>query len=126
MAEVLRHFRRGQQGVVVIYAVTVNVDLQTLDPTLAERLIGRPNAEPGVTRRIPGGVMVFESALISNQPGEPSLLRFVVQFGALRDAALVGNWLFNELRGSAAALSVAGHLIPLDHHTIIASFQQVA
>ena len=110
----------------MIYAVTVNVDLQTLDPTLPGRLIGRPNAEPGTTRRVPGGVIVFQSALISAQPGEPSLFRFVVQFGAPRDAALVGNWVFNELHGSAAALSVAGHLIPLDHRTIIMSFEQVA
>jgi hypothetical protein len=116
----------GVSEVNVIYAVTVHVDLQTLDPTLPGRLIGRANAEPGTTRRIPGGVIVFQSALISAQPGEPSLFRFVVQFGAPRDAALVGNWLFNELHGSAAALSVAGHLIPLDHHTIITSFEQVA
>jgi len=110
----------------VIYAVTVNVDLQTLDPTLPARIIGRTGAAPGTTRRIPGGVIVFQSALISSDPGQPSLFRFVIQFGAPRDAALVGNWLFNELIGNAVALSVAGHLIPLDHHTIIASFEQVA
>jgi hypothetical protein len=110
----------------VIYAVTVTVDLQTLDPSLPARLVGRPNPQPGATRRIPGGIMVLQSALISSEPGQTSVYRFVIQFGAPRDAALIGNWLFNELRDSAAALSIAGHLIPLDHHTIVKSLQQVA
>jgi hypothetical protein len=110
----------------LIYAVTVALDIQTLDPELADRLMARPNCEPGATLNVPGGVLVFQSALISRQPGEPSLYRFILQFGALRDAAVVGNWLFNQLRGSGAALLVAGHLIPIDHRTIINSLKQVA
>ena len=110
----------------MIYAVTVSLDLQTLDPTVPVRLVGRPDAEPGATRRVPGGVIVFQSAVISQQPGEFSLYRFVFQFGAPRDAAVIGNWLFSQLRDTGAALSLAGHLIPLDHHTIIASLKQVA
>ena len=110
----------------MIYAVTVAVDLQTLDPTLPSKLLGSRQCEPGMTRVVPGGVIVFQSAVISQQPGEPSLFRFVVQFGAPRDAGLFGNWLFNQLRDSAAALSVAGHPIPLDHRTIISSLKQVA
>jgi hypothetical protein len=75
---------------------------------------------------VPGGVIVFQSAVISRQPGEASLFRFVIQFGAPRDAAVLGNWLFSQLRDTAAALSIAGHLIPLDHRTIISSLKQVA
>lgn len=110
----------------MIYAVTVNLDIQTLDSELADRLMARPGCGPGATLAVPGGILVFQSALISSQPGEPSVFRFVLQFGALRDAAVVGNWLFNQLRGCGAALLIAGHLIPIDHRTIISSLKQVA
>lgn len=110
----------------LIYAVTVSIDLQTLDPTLPSKILGTLDCSPGATRAVPGGVIVFQSGLISQQPGEPSLYRFIVQFGALRDAAVMGNWLFNVLRDSAVALSVAGHIIPLDHRTIINTLKQVA
>lgn len=88
--------------------------------------MGRPDCTPGITRAIPGGVLVFQSAMLNMQPGEPSLFRYTLQFGAPRDAAVTGNWLFNQLRGSGAALHIAGHLIPLDHRTIINSLKQVA
>jgi hypothetical protein len=110
----------------MIYAVTVPVDLQTLDELVPLRLMNARMLEPGMSRKIPGGLIVFQSAAISNSPGEPSLFRFVVQFGALRNAAVVGNWLFSQLKDAPVALSLAGHPIALDHHTIIAGLKQVA
>jgi hypothetical protein len=110
----------------MIYAVTVAVDIQTLDPTLPARMIGRPVYALGATRQIPGGILAFQGALLNEMPGEPSLYRFNLQFGSLHDAGTVGNWLFAQLRGRAAALSLAGNPIPIDHHTIIHTLRQVA
>lgn len=110
----------------MIYAVTVPVDLQTLDATVPERLMQTAALAPGIGRTIPGGMIVFQSAAISAAPGEPSLYRFALQFGSLRHAAVVGNWLFNQLREMPVALSFAGHPIPLDHHTIISALKQIA
>ncbi len=110
----------------MIYAVTVSIDIQTLDPRLPAQLMGRTRLEPGAIRAIPRGVLVFQAAAHSSTPGEPSLYRFVLQFGAVRSAGIVGNWLFSQLNGVAAALAIAGHPVPIDHHTIIASLKQVA
>ena len=110
----------------MIYAVTVAVDIQTLDPMLPAKLMGAPVFTMGATRRIPGGILVFQSALVNDVPGEGSLYRFSLQFGSLHSAAAVGNWLFAQIHGTAAALSLAGHPIPIDHHTIIRTLQQVA
>jgi hypothetical protein len=110
----------------MIYAVTVTVDVQTLDPVLPAKLMGRPIFTMGTTRRIPGGMLAFQAAYVNDVPGEPSLYRFVLQFGSLHDAAAAGNWLFAQLHSNPAALSLAGNPIPIDHHTIIRTLQQVA
>ena len=110
----------------MIYAVTVTVDVQTLDPTLAAKMMGRPVYEVGTARPIPGGVLVFQSAFLNSQPGEASVYRFILQFGSLHSAAAAGNWLFAQLHRTAAALSIAGTMIPIDHGTILRSLRQVA
>jgi hypothetical protein len=110
----------------LIYAVTVSVDIQTVDPSVPVKLMGRRSFDPGSGRKIPGGVLIFQSAVFNDEPGEASLYRFVVQFGALHGAAAVGNWLFAQLHGSAAALALAGNVVPIDHGTIIRGLRQVA
>ena len=110
----------------MIYAVTVNVDIQTIDPAVPGKFMGRAGLIPGASRVIPGGMVVFQSAWLNDTPGEASLYRFSLQFGSIHAAALVGNWLFAQLYGTAAALHLAGHLIPIDHPTIIRGLRQVA
>jgi hypothetical protein len=110
----------------LIYAVTVAVDIQTIDAGLPGRLMGGNRMIPGAARTIPGGMIVFQSAALSDTPGEPSLFRFVAQFGARQGAELLGTWLFTQLRGAAAALSLAGHPVPIEHHAIIAGLKQIA
>jgi hypothetical protein len=110
----------------LIYAVTVSVDIQTLDPTLVAKVMGRPVFAVGDGRRIPGGVIVFQSAAMNCTPGEASVYRFIIQFGSLHSAAAVGNWLFAQLHGRAAALCLAGCPVPIDHHTILQGLRQVS
>lgn len=110
----------------VLYAVTVNVDIQSIDPALPAQLMGQADLTPGTTRRIPGGILVFHAAYINREPGGVCLFRFAVQFGSPHSAAAVGNWLFAQLHDTAAALALAGHAIPVDHSTIIRSLKQVA
>jgi hypothetical protein len=111
---------------VLIYAVTVALDLQTLDAGVPCRLIAPVPLMPGAQRKIPGGIIVFQSAVLSNIPGEPSLYRFAVQFGAQRAAGTVGNWLFSKLRNEPVSIALAGHPLPLDHHSLIVGLKQVA
>ena len=110
----------------MIYAATVALDIQTLDEGVPCRLIGQAQLMPGANRRIPGGIIVFQSAVLSGIPGEPSLYRFVLQFGAQRGAGTVGNWLFSKLRNEPVSIALAGHTLPLDHHALIAGLKQVA
>src|SRR5688572_25644080 len=83
--------RKPDPGVALIYAVSVSVDLQTLDAGVPYRLMAPAQLMPGAQRTIPGGVLVFQSAVLSDIPGEASLYRFAVQFGARHAAATVGN-----------------------------------
>jgi hypothetical protein len=108
----------------VIYKVTVSVDLHTLDPTVAASLLGTSALVPGTARRIPGGLLVFQSAALNTNPGEASVYRFALQFGAVHSAMQVGTWLYRQLRDVPAAVSIGGTLIPLDHRTIISTLEQ--
>ena len=109
----------------MINAVTVTMDLQTLDPELPGRLMLLQPLTPGSARTVPGGVMVFQAACLNSEAGEPSLYRFVIQFGAAQAVAAVGNWLFKELHGTAAALRIGGLPVPIGHHSIIAALRRV-
>jgi hypothetical protein len=102
------------------------MDVQSIDSSIAARLMGRVDATPGMVRRIPGGAIAFNSAFLNSEPGQPSLFRFSLQFGAVQAAAAIGNWLFAELHDTAAALFLAGHAIPIDHAAILRSLRGVA
>jgi hypothetical protein len=110
----------------LIYAVTIPFDLQTLDAGVPERLMKPARLESGAQLNIPGGVIVYQSAVLSLIPGEASLYRFVIQFGAQRAAGTVGNWIFSKLRQEPASISLAGRHVPLDHRSIISGLKQVA
>ena len=101
-------------------AVTVPVDLETIDPALPAKLMNSWALSPGASRQIPGGLMVFQAAFLNTTAGEPSLYRFIIQFGARQGAGVVGTWLYSQLYGAAAAIQIAGRAIPLTHHDIVA------
>ena len=56
----------------MINAVTVTMDLQTLDPELPGKLMLMQPLTPGSARTVPGGVMVFQAACLNSEAGEPS------------------------------------------------------
>jgi hypothetical protein len=105
----------------MIRAVTV-----TLDPSLPAKLMQGAPLLPGSTRVVPGGVMIFQAALLNREIGEPSVYRFIVQFGARQAIAAVGNWLFGQLYRTAAALQIAGRPVPIGHHDILAALERAA
>jgi hypothetical protein len=110
----------------VIYRVTLGIDIHSIDPEVPVKLLGTNQFVPGTTRRIPGGVLVFQAAVLNSNPGEASVYRFALQFGSVHAATQVGTWLFSQLNRDAVALSIAGTLIPLDHRTIISALKQAA
>ena len=110
----------------MIRAVTIALDVQTIDASLPAKLMAGAPLIPGATRPIPGGVMVFQSALLNQLPGEASLFRFSIQFGARQAAALVGNWLYAQLYGTAAAVIIGGRPVAIGHHDIIFALKNAA
>lgn len=109
----------------MIYNVTVPVDVHSVDPSVPETLLGAPLV-PGALRTIPGGAIVFQAALLTDVPGHSSVYRFALQFGSLHAAMMAGNWLYTKLRGAPVALSIGGHLVPIDHRTIITAIEKTA
>jgi hypothetical protein len=107
----------------MIHALTVTMDLQTIDPNVPGKLLGVP-LTPGATRGVPGGVIVFQAAFLTSVVGEPSMYRFILQAGARQALSALGNWLFSQLRGTAAALQIGGRIVPIDHHQILTALQQ--
>ena len=110
----------------MLRAVTIALDVQTIDETLPAKLLGGAPLIPGATRSIPGGVMVFQAACLSDIPGEASVFRFSIQLGSANAAALVANWLFSQLRDTAVALIVSGRPTPVSHHDLITAFRRAA
>ncbi len=107
-------------------AVTVPIDVETIDPSLPAKIMGANRLAPGSWRDIPGGMVVFQAAFLNTTAGEPSLYRFILQFGARQAASVVGTWLFSKLYGAAAAIQIGGRAIPLTHHDIISTLRVVA
>ena len=109
----------------MINAVTIALDLATIDPALPVRLLNGP-LEPGVSRQVPGGLMAFQSSILSTSAAEPSVYRFIVQLGSAQGATMLGTWLFTELRDAAVALWFNGFSVPVDHTSILKAVRQAA
>ena len=107
----------------MIRAVTVAVDVETLDANVPAKLMNSQHLVPGLSRVIPGGMVVFQAAFLNTTIGEPSLFRFIVQFGARQSAGVIGTWLFSQLYGTAAAIQIAGRTVPIAHHPIVSCLQ---
>ncbi|MEX2283202.1 MAG: hypothetical protein WEE89_12030 [Gemmatimonadota bacterium] len=108
------------------HALTITLDLQTLNPLLPLKLLNFQPLVPGAATEIPGGVMVFQAAFLNSTAGEPSMYRFILQSGAQQAVAAVGNWLYSQLHGTAAALQISGQPVPINHHNILAALERSA
>jgi hypothetical protein len=107
----------------MIGSVTIPVDVETIDATLPAKLMNSWHLAPGISRGIPGGLIMFQAAFLNTIVGEPSLYRFIFQFGARQGAGVVGTWLFSQLYGSAAAIQIGGRAVPISHHAIVSSLK---
>jgi hypothetical protein len=109
----------------MIGSVTVAVDVETIDANVPAKLMNSRQLVPGLSRNIPGGMVVFQAAFLNTVAGEPSLFRFILQFGARQSAGVMGTWLFSQLYGTAAAIQIAGRAIPIAHHSIVSCLKAV-
>ena len=109
----------------MIGAVTVAVDVETLDANVPAKLMNSQHLVPGLARNIPGGMIVFQAAFLNTVAGEPSLFRFIFQFGASQSAGVMGTWLFSQLYGTAAAIQIGGRTVPITHHSIVSCLKTV-
>jgi hypothetical protein len=98
-------------------APVVRVVVETLDPTLALRLMGATELFEGRVRRIPGtGIMVYDG--LSAAEGEPTRHVFLLQYGSDNAAAVLANHLWSELHGEGATLYIEGVRVELDNHAM--------
>jgi hypothetical protein len=98
-------------------ALVVLVELETLDPTLALRLMGATALFEGRVRRIPGaGIMVYDG--LSAAEGEPTRHAFLLQYGSENAAGVLANHLWSELHGEGATLYIEGVRVELDNHAM--------
>ena len=96
-------------------AAVVRLELETLDPTLALRLMAATELFEGRVRRIPGGGIVVYDGMTA-PVGKATRHAFLVQYGSENAAAVLANHLWSELHGQGATLYVEDVRVELDSH----------
>jgi hypothetical protein len=98
---------------------SARLEIDSLDPTLPLHLMGTQTLTPGDSRRIQEtGVLVYEGTLRSPSGTEPGRYAFLLHFGSDNSAALVANFLWSELHGTAAAVSIDGLPVALTNSAL--------
>lgn len=100
-------------------STVVRLEVETLDPSLALRLVPTPDLRlwVGRSRAVPGGgILVYDGA--HAEEGRPSRHAFLVQYGSENAAAVLANHLWSALHGEGAMLRVEGELVHLDNHSL--------
>ena len=98
---------------------SARLEIDSVDPTLPLDLMGTQTLTPGASRRIQEtGLLVYEGTLRSPTATEAGRYAFLLQFGSDNSAALVANFLWTELHGKAAAVSVEGVPVTLSNSAL--------
>jgi hypothetical protein len=96
-------------------AVVARLELETLDPTLPQRVMAARDLFEGRVRRIAGGgILVYDG--MSAPEGEPTRHAFLLQYGSTNAAAVLANHLWSELHGQGASLFLEGVFVEIDSH----------
>ena len=113
----LRNLRPAPTPVPAVAAGVVRLSVESLDPVAPSRVMGTRRLSPGMQRRIPGALLVFEGARRTGA-GEPPVYDFVAEFGTDNAAARLANALWNDLHGLGATLRIEDVEVAVDHSAI--------
>jgi hypothetical protein len=98
---------------------SVGLEIESAEPTLALDLMGTQTLTPGSWRRIQEtGLLVYEGTLVSPTATEPGRFAFLLYFGSDNSAALVANFLWNELHGKVVAVNIDGLRVNLTNSAL--------
>jgi hypothetical protein len=98
-------------------SAVVELELETLDPTVPLRLMHRRELRTGNVRRVPGGgIIVYDG--VDGEAGAPSRHRFLVQYGSDNAAAVLANHMWSDLHEEGVTLRVRGRKIAITNHEL--------
>jgi len=98
---------------------SARLEIDSTDPTLPLQLLGTRTVTPGAFRRIHDtGVLVYAGTLRSPTGTEPGRYALLLYFGSDNSAALAANFLWSELHGKAAAVTVEGVPVELTNSAL--------
>lgn len=98
-------------------STVVEMELETLDPTVPLRLMHRRELRPGHVRRVSGaGILVYDG--VAAEPGLPSRHRFLLQYGSDNAAAVMANHLWSDLHEEGVTLRMSGKRVAITNHEL--------
>jgi hypothetical protein len=98
---------------------SARLEIASLDPTVPLDLMGTRTLIPGNWRRIQEtGLLVYEGTLWAPTATEAGRYAFLLYFGSDNSAALVANFLWNELHAKSVAVSVDGVAVDLTNRAL--------
>ena len=98
-------------------APVARLEIETLDPSLARRVMRADELRAGRVRRVEGGgIVVYDG--VDAEEGRPSRHAFLLQYGSENGAAVLANHLWSSLHGEGASLRIDGRPVKIDNHEI--------
>jgi hypothetical protein len=98
-------------------SAVIELELETLDPSLPVRFMHKHDLRAGHVRRVPGGgIIVYDG--VDAPEGKPSRHRFLVQYGSENAAAVLANHLWSDLHEDGVTVWVRGRQVPITNHDL--------
>jgi hypothetical protein len=98
-------------------SAVIEMELETLDPTVPLRFMRRGELRAGNVRRVPGGgIIVYDG--VNAEDGAPSRHRFLVQYGSENAAAVLANHMWSDLHEEGVTLRVRGRKVAITNHDL--------
>ena len=98
-------------------SAVVEMEMETLDPSLPLHFMHEPELRAGQVRRLPGGgIVVYDG--VTAEEGKPSRHRFLVQYGSENAAAVLANHFWSDLHEDGVALWIRGRRVPITNHDL--------
>lgn len=98
-------------------STVIEMELETLDPTVPLRLMHMTQLRAGNVHRVPGGgILVYDG--VEAADGEPSRHRFLVQYGSQNAAAVLANHIWSDLHDDGVTVRIRGSAVPITNHDL--------
>jgi hypothetical protein len=104
-------------------STVIEMELETIDPSLPLRFMHKPELRVGQVRRVPGGgIVVYDG--VEAPDGKPSRHRFLVQYGSENAAAVLANHLWSDLHEDGVSIRIRGRQVPITNHDLAEALRQ--